>query len=46
MRLDGVRVVDLHHLAKVHALHEFVNLLVVKVMGEDEQHLGNVPGLG
>lgn len=46
VRLDGERVVDLHHPAKVHALHQLVDLVVVEVVREDEHHLGDVPCLG
>lgn len=46
VRLNRVRIVDLHYLAKVHGLHQFVNLVVVKVVRENQHRLGDVTGLG
>lgn len=45
MRLNGVRVEDLHHLAEVDLLHQVVDVVVVVVVREHQQHLRNVPGL-
>lgn len=43
--LDGERVEDLHHFAEVDGLHQVVDLVVVEIVAEDEQHLVDVLGL-
>lgn len=39
VRLNRVRIVYLHHFAKVHALNQLIDLVVIKVVREDEQDL-------
>lgn len=42
MRLYGIRIEDLQHLAKVNLLHQIVDVIVVIVVREYQQSLGNV----
>lgn len=45
MRLYRVRVEDLHHLAEVNTLHQFVDLFIIVVVTEHQQNRVNVPRL-
>lgn len=45
MRLYRVRVEDLHHLAEVNTLHQFVDLFIIVVVTEHQQNRFNVPCL-
>lgn len=42
MRLYGIRIEDLQYLAKVDLLHQIIDVIVVIVMREYQQSLGNV----
>lgn len=45
MRLYGIRIEDLQHLAKVDLLHQIIDVIVVVVVREYQQSLGNIASL-
>lgn len=42
VRLYGIRIEDLQHLAKVNLLHQIVDVIIIVVVREYQQSLGNV----
>lgn len=45
MRLYGVRIEDLQHLAEIDLLHQVVDVVVVEVVREDQQRFRDVARL-